>query len=499
MLDKIDLDQEMDKQKFHESFPKLQFELGTLQRQVVDNKIPVLIVFEGWEAAGKGTTIGTLVRRLDPRGVQVHHVKAPNEEEALRPFLWRFWLRLPARGDIAIFDRSWYGRVLVERVDKLAKRREWSAAYDEINEFERQLSDDGAVIIKFWLHISKKEQKQRFNRFLKDPFRGWKITKTDWRHHKRYGEFLEAAEDMMKKTSTPHAPWTIVESHDKRFSACKVVRTVIDAIKSAVAKRAKKAARLQAKPQAAAPDGEGSGSQKPTLLSKIELKGKTLTKEQYSAKVDDLQEKLVEYEYRMYQKRLPAIVLYEGWDAAGKGGNIKRLVEKLDPRGYSVIPIAAPKGDEAVRHYLWRFWRHLPKAGHLTIFDRTWYGRVMVERIEGFCAEEDWRRAYDEINEFERQLAGFGMVIVKFWIHIDADEQLRRFKERESTDFKRWKLTDEDWRNREKWPLYERAVSDLIEKTGTRDAPWTVIEGNCKYWARIKALDTLCNALKSKL
>lgn len=495
MLEKANLDIKLGKKEYQEIFPKFQFELEVLQRKVVESGVPVIIVLEGWEAAGKGTMIGTLVRRLDPRGFKVQHTKAPGEEELLRPFLWRFWLKLPGRGEIGIFDRSWYGKVLVERVEKIAKKKDWMSAYDEINEFERQLSADGAILIKIWLHISKKEQKRRFNRFLKDPFRGWKISKTDWKHHKAYDKFLEAAEDMLKKTGTPHAPWTVVEAHDKRYSSVKVLQTVIEAIRAGIDKKVKKAAKAHAKSPEQAGGGAGA---RPSVFARVDL-SRTLTKEDYSERLDDLQERLVEYEYRMYEKRLPAVVLYEGWDAGGKGGNIKRLTEKLDPRGYSVIPIAAPKGDEATHHYLWRFWRHLPKAGHLTIFDRTWYGRVMVERVEGFCSEEEWKRAFDEINEFEGQLANFGTVIVKFWIHIDQDEQLRRFKERESLEHKKWKLTDEDWRNREKWPQYERAVSDMIEKTGTPHAPWTIIEGNCKYWARIKALETLCNALESKL
>ncbi len=497
MLEKLNLDQELDKKTFHDAFSKLQFDIGVLQRKVVDLGIPVIIIFEGWEAAGKGTAIGSLVRRIDPRGFKVHHTKAPTEEEALRPFLWRFWRDLPGRGEIGIFDRSWYGKVLVERVDKLAPKKEWRRAYAEINEFERLLADDGALLIKFWLHISKKEQKSRFKHFLKDPFRGWKITKTDWKHHKEYDKFYEAAEDMFAKTDAPHAPWTAVESHDKRVSTLKIMRAVVAAIQNAVKRKEKAAAKAQA--AAPAPTAESTPpASKPTLLSRIDL-NKTLTKEEYAARLDDLQDRIVDYEYRLYEKRLPVVIVYEGWDAGGKGGNIKRITEKLDPRGYDVTPIAAPQGAERTHHYLWRFWNHLPKAGHIAIFDRSWYGRVMVERIEGFCREDEWKRAFDEIVEFERQLANFGTIVIKFWIHISQEEQLRRFKERESIEFKRWKLTDEDWRNREKWPQYDRAVSELIEKTSMPFAPWTVVEGNCKYWARIKALETVCNAIKSKL
>lgn len=491
MLEKVNLDVELDKKDYHAVYPKLQLELEALQRRVVDEKIPVMIVFEGVEAAGKGTAMGTLLRRLDPRGFKVQHTKAPHEEEQMRPFLWRFWLKIPSRGEITIFDRSWYGRILVERVDGIAKKKEWRSAYEEINGFERQLAADGVVIVKLWLHISKKEQKRRFKRFLRDPYRGWKVTKTDWNHHKAYNKFIEAAEEMFEKTHAPHAPWTVIEAHDQRHSNVKILKTVIKAVQTALDKKSKKGAVVKSP--------EPPPTQKrPSVFDKVDV-SKTLTREQYEEKLDELQERLVEYEYRMYERRMPAIIVYEGWDAGGKGGNIKRLTSKLDPRGYSVIPIAAPKGDEASHHYLWRFWRYMPKAGHITVFDRSWYGRVMVERIEGFCAEEEWKRAFAEINEFEWTLANYGTVINKFWIHISPEEQLRRFKERETLEHKRWKLTDEDWRNREKWPQYERAVSEMIEKTSTPYAPWTIIEGNCKYWARIKALETLCAALKSKL
>lgn len=491
MLERVNLDVELSKTEYQKAYPPLRNELAQLQRKVVETGTPVVIVLEGLEASGKGTAIGNLVRGFDPRGFKVVHIKAPSEEESFRPFLWRFWLNLPGRGEITVFDRSWYGRVLVERVDKLTPNPVWQRAYSEINEFERQIAASGTLVIKLWLHIGKKEQKRRFKRFLKDPYRGWKITKADWRHHKAYNKFIEAANDMLKKTDAPHAPWTVIESHDRRFATVKISRTVARAIQSGLNGKPMKLAAGKTRGRL---KDDSAGSVFADVDTSV-----TMTKEEYTERLEELQETLTEYEYRMYDKRLPAMVVYEGWDAGGKGGNIKRLTEKLDPRGYRVIPIAAPQGEDKTHHYLWRFWRHLPKAGHLTIFDRSWYGRVMVERIEGFCKEDDWRRAYDEINEFERQVAAYPTVIAKFWIHISREEQLRRFKEREATPHKRWKLTDEDWRNREKWDQYETAVSDMIRKTSTSYAPWTIIEGNCKYWARIKALDTLCRAIKSKL
>ncbi|MCC7491711.1 MAG: hypothetical protein IT204_05165 [Fimbriimonadaceae bacterium] len=231
------------------------------------------------------------------------------------------------------------------------------------------------------------------------------------------------------------------------------------------------------------------------MLQQVDL-SLTLEKTDYEVELRKYQLRLRELEFAMFEQRIPALIVYEGWDAAGKGGNIKRLTEVLDPRGYSVHAYAAPKGEEREHQYLWRFWRDIPKAGHLAVFDRSWYGRVMVERVEGFAKPEEWQRAFEEINEFERHLTSFGMVVCKFWLHISQEEQLRRFEERASIAYKRYKLTEEDWRNREKWPQYEEAVEEMLVRTSTLNAPWTVVEGNCKYWARVKTIKTLCEALE---
>lgn len=234
------------------------------------------------------------------------------------------------------------------------------------------------------------------------------------------------------------------------------------------------------------------------ILDKLDMT-LAVDKETYKKKLAELQVKMRELEFAIFNERIPVIVVYEGWDAAGKGGNIKRIVEKLDPRGYSVISIAAPRGDEKTHQYLWRFWKHIPKAGHIAIFDRSWYGRVLVERVEGFCSTEDWKRAYQEINEFEGQLDSFGTVVVKFWINITKEEQQRRFDERQNDPFKNWKLTDEDIRNREKWDVYLEAVEEMLLRTSTHYAPWTIIEGNDKYHARLKTLSTITDAIEAAL
>ena len=492
MLEKVDLTKKLTKQEYKQAFVPLQLRLAALQREALEAGIPVVVLFEGWEAAGKGTCINRLVQRLDPRGFKVFPISAPTEEERLRPFLWRFAVKMPRGGLIAVFDRSWYGRVLVERVERLVKPRIWRRAYDEILQFERQHADAGAVIVKFWLHISREEQKKRFKAITSDPALTWKVGKPERKEHRKYRDYEAAVEQMLERTSTAQAPWTIIEATSGRYARVKVLETLVDAIQRALDERKP----AEAKAPAAAP--KKRHTDKSSVLERVDL-SQTLTKPEYSAALKPLQQELRQLEHRMYVERKGAVVVYEGWDAAGKGGNIKRMTEKLDPRGYEVIPIAAPTKEELAHHYLWRFWKHMPKAGHLTIFDRSWYGRVLVERVEGFCTATEWQRAFQEINEFERMLAAAGTVIVKFWIHISQQEQLRRFKEREATEHKRWKLTDEDWRNREKYPQYHEAVVDMIHRTSTTYAPWVVVEGNNKLFARVRALGALVGAIKAGL
>ena len=495
MLETIDLDKKIDKDAYEKSFPELRDQLRSLQRQAFEAKIPVCVVFEGWDAAGKGDSIQKLVERLDPRGVKVHPISAPLEEEKLRPFLWRFCTKIPGRGEMAVFDRSWYGRVMVERVDRLISQKEWQSAYNEIAQFERMLADDGTVLIKFWLHISEKEQKKRFKDIEKSKYDSWKITKEDWEHHKQYDDYLEAAEEMLERTSTAYAPWTIVEATDKRYRLIKVFKTIADGIQTALNAKAE-----ESKPKRGARASITIAALKEmkTVLDTVDLT-KKLSEKEYDKRLVELQVRLRQLEFECFDARRAVLISYEGWDAAGKGGNIRRVTECLDPRGYSVIPIAAPKGDEATHHYLWRFWRQLPKAGHLAIFDRTWYGRVLVERVEGFCTEAEWRRAFQEIKEFELSLTNYGTILVKFWLHISKEEQLRRFEERKEIEYKQYKITEEDWRNREKWDLYRQAVVDMLTNTSTTYAPWTIVEANDKLWARIRALQAIVDAIENGL
>ena len=517
MLETVDLSKKLDKEAYKELFPQLRHRLWELQREAYEKGMPTLIVFEGWDASGKGDSIRYLTRYLDPRGCHVHPISAPLEEERLRPFLWRYWTKIPGKGQMAIFDRSWYGRVMVQRIDKMCTEDEWRRAYSEIDQFERQLVDDGTVIVKFWLHITKKEQRKRFRQAAKDPFLRWTVQKEDWRHHKQYRKYLEAVEEMLERTSTHYAPWTVVAATDRRFRRVKVFQTICESMQAglkrlaqirAVApveppKKAKKSAKKSGAGRKDATPDEADAAvpalgRMPTILDSVDL-SVSMDKEEYTRELKKWQLRQRELEFACYKHRMPVIIVYEGWDAGGKGGNIRRVTETLDPRGYSVIPIAAPTGDEKTHHYLWRFWRQIPKAGHLAIFDRSWYGRVMVERIEGFCTEAEWRRAFQEIREFERHLTDYGTVLVKFWLHISPEEQLRRFQERDNVTYKKYKLTDEDWRNRMKWDEYHQAVVDMLHETSTTSAPWTVVEGNCKYYARVKALRTIATAIEQEL
>ncbi len=234
------------------------------------------------------------------------------------------------------------------------------------------------------------------------------------------------------------------------------------------------------------------------MLETVDL-NRTLDRNSYVREVTRRQIQLRQLGYQVYLQKRPVIILFEGWDAAGKGGAIKRITEKLDPRGYVVYPISSPHGEDRTRHYLYRFWRRLPERGQIAIFDRSWYGRVLVERVEGFACEAEWKRAYKEINSFERQLRDFGAILAKFWIHISREEQLRRFEERKAIGYKAWKLTDEDWRNREKWEAYEEAVEEMLVKTSTATSPWTLIEGNDKYWARTKVLAKVVEILSAEM
>ncbi len=496
MLEKIDLSRSVEKEVYKQVQEEEGTKLGLLQRRLKDAGIPVIILFEGLGAAGKGVQIGRLIQSLDPRGYDVYASGRPTEEELLRPFLWPFWTLTPENGRIAIFDRSWYRKVLIDRFDKRTKKKELAEAFADIRSFEKQLADGGTLIIKLFLCISKEEQKKRFKKLESSKETAWRVTEDDWKRNREYDSYLQMNEEMLEKTDTEYAPWNIIEATDKSYAAMKILKCVTSQMEQALAAREARAAAKPAPSREA--DRETQSRYQNGVLSGIDLT-KSLTREEYKRQLDALQKKLEILHSELYRLRIPVVIGFEGWDAGGKGGAIKRLTSHLDPRGFRVNPTASPNDIEKKHHYLWRFWKNVPKAGHIAIFDRTWYGRVMVERIEGFCTTEEWKRAYQEINEMEAHLANAGAVVLKFWMQIDKDEQERRFKERMETPEKQWKITDEDWRNREKWDQYEIAVNEMLVRTSTTYAPWIVVEGNCKYYARVKVLQTVVDALEAKI
>jgi polyphosphate:AMP phosphotransferase len=511
MFEAAELGQQVSKEEYKRRAPELRTRLLDLQQQLRGASFPVIVVFAGVDGAGKGETVNLLNEWMDPRWILTRAFGVPSDEERERPEYWRYWRELPPRGRIGLFLQSWYSQPILDRVYHRIKTDAFEHELARIVQFERTLADDGALICKFWMHLDKKRQRQRLEALERDPLTQWRVTKLQWKHWNMYGRFVAAAEQAIRSTSIGQAPWTIVEGADEQYRGLAVGDALCETIAQRLADR-RTAPRVVQMPVAAtgsAPseadrsrtrtgtggDARGTGPHaRLTILESLDM-SKTLDKPSFSRKLLKYQGELNQLTRRAAERGLSTILVFEGWDAAGKGGAIRRVTAALDARQYQVIPIAAPTDEERAHHYLWRFWRHLPRAGRLTIFDRSWYGRVLVERVESLATPAEWMRAYAEINQFEDELEDHGIVVVKFWLHVTPDEQLRRFKEREHASFKRWKITQEDWRNRAKWSEYERAVNDMVERTSTRRAAWTLVEANDKYFARIKVVQTLCARL----
>lgn len=462
--------------------------LSEQQMRVKEHGLPVLVLVEGWGTAGKGYLIGQMIKNIDPRFFKVASMAAPTDEEQRKPFLYRHFINIPEAGKFSFLDSGWMNEVIRERLRGNMDEEYYAKRIDSIKRFERQLTDNGYLVVKLFLHISHKEQQRRIEHLMKEKDTRWRVSGNDeWQNH-HYEECMETFDSYLKDTNMPSAPWYVIEAKSKKWTELQALEILTEGIEVALANNAMAVPILQ----------NVFPMEKMPLLSEIAL-DKKIDGEEYKIQLKQLQHRLGELHNRLYRKKVPVIIAYEGWDAAGKGGNIKRIAGALDPRGYEVHPIASPEPHEKARHYLWRFWTRLPKTGHIAIFDRTWYGRVMVERLEGFCSENDWKRAYNEINEFEKELSDWGAVIIKFWIQIDKDTQLERFNERANTPEKQWKITDEDWRNREKWDLYEEAVDEMIQKTSTTYAPWHILPSVDKRYARIKALKVVIKELEQAL
>ena len=463
--------------------------LYELQMALKEHKIPVIVLFEGWGASGKGSTISKVIKNIDPRFFKVATMSAPTEEELRKPFLYRYFREIPEAGKFTFLDSGWMDQTCRERMDKKLKGDNYSKRIDSIRRFERQLTDNGYVLLKFFMQIDRKEQEKRMGILLESKDTRWRVNEYDLWQNDHYKKCRKIFDQYMQDTNTSAAPWYIVDAGDRKWAELQVLETMISNIEVAM---------------------ENSKHAVPILqnvfplmemprLSEIPLDGKEVGDEEYKAELKELQAKLGSLHNRLYRKRVPVIITYEGWDAAGKGGAIRRLTAGTDARITRVIPISAPSDEELAHHYLWRFWRHIPRAGFITIYDRSWYGRVLVERVEKLTPKEDWARAYAEINHFEHQLTSKGNILLKFWLHISPEEQLRRFREREAIPWKRYKITDEDWRNRDKWPEYARAADEMFLRTSTEEAPWHVIPAENKKHARLMVLRIYRDALKRAL
>jgi polyphosphate:AMP phosphotransferase len=461
----------------------------------------VIVLFAGVDTAGKGETVSLLNEWMDPRWITTRGYSKPSDEERERPRLWRYWRDLPPDGRMAMFLSAWYSTPIRNRVARRSTMAEFDAALDEIAAFERALTDDGTVVLKFWMHLGKEAQKKRLKAFERDRLQRWRVTKRSWKHWRMFDRFVAAADRAIRKTSTDQAPWHIVEGEDHHYRSIVVGTIVRDAIRRALA--ATTAAVREKRPVRRRRGGRVDQTLRAVereynVLDQLDMR-QHVSRARFKAAFQRLQGRLNLLVKQARESGISTIAVFEGWDAAGKGGAIRRITSALDARDYEVIPIAAPTDEERARHYLWRFWRHLPRAGRMTIFDRSWYGRVLVERVELFATEAEYRRGYGEITSFEEHLAAHGIVLVKFWLHITKEEQLRRFRERERTAVKRWKITDEDWRNRGKWSDYTSAVDEMVARTSTTIAPWTLVEANDKQFARLKVLNTLADRMASRL
>ena len=454
---------------------------------IKDAKLPVMVICEGFGGAGVGSTLGKVVNCIDPRFFKLKSFGGiASEDEKRYPFLYRYMLTIPEAGKFTFYDGFWMHEITDALLDGSLSEKLYEKRVSSIQSAERALHDNGYIILKFFFRIGKKEQKKRFEKLLDNKDTKWRVDDGDLRENKEYEDHERVYDRYLNDTDSAIAPWYIVDSEDERFSEWQLLSVINRGIDTALKNKA-----------LAAPVRQNRFKLVPMQkLSEVSFEGKELTDEEYEEELKDLQKRLRALHYRLYRKKIPVVIAYEGWDAAGKGGNIKRITKALDPRGYEVHPVASPEPHEKARFFLWRFWNRLPKTGHIAIFDRTWYGRVMVERLEGFCSENDWQRAYNEMNEFEKELSDWGAVVIKFWVDIDKDTQLARFTDRQNTPEKQWKITDEDWRNREKWDLYEAAVDEMLEKTSTEFAPWYILESVDKKYARIKALRIVIKRLE---
>jgi polyphosphate:AMP phosphotransferase len=492
MFEAAEVGHKLDKATYKRKAPGVRAALLAVQGRIAVSPLAPVIVIGGAEGAGKSETMALLHEWMDARGLETNVLFDLTDEERERPAYWRFWRVLPPKGKIGIFFGSWYSRLIVDRVYERIDENGFQRALSRIRGFERMLTLEGVPVLKYWLHLGKADEKKRIKQLAADPRARWRLHRNARKFFKRYDDFRSVSERALRETSLGYAPWTVVEAADTEYRNLTVATAVLDALEDALAEvETRSAKRPGRKPPLPKPE-------RVNVIRRLDI-SRSLTQKAYAKRLEAAQADIGRLSQKLAKAERSLIVVCEGPDAGGKGGAIRRLTGAMSPYLYRVIGIAAPTDEERAHPYLWRFWRALPRRGRMTVYDRSWYGRVLVERIEGFARPDEWRRAYAEINDFEEQLSEAGNLIVKFWLAISAEEQLRRFKDRQTTPYKQYKITEEDWRNRAKWDAYEAAACDMIERTSTEYAPWVLVEANDKRWARVKVVETVRDRLRDGL
>lgn len=502
MFEAAEVGRTLAKEDFKRLEPEVHNLFLQLQQRLRESDKALIIIVAGVEGAGKGEVVDRLNRWFDIRDVQTHAYWDETDEELQRPRYWRFWRTLPLRGTISVMFGSWYTKPIVDTVFGKLDQAELDQELKRITELERTLSDGGNIIIKLWFHLPKAEQKKR----LEDEAKVSKFKKSPLlkKFSKSYDDFASVSERAIRLTDTGFAPWNIIEAKDPRYRDISVGNVIISQLQESLSEDSGSKSEPDADVEVTQSNVVNIGeilhekSSNVTVLDTVDLT-LSLTDSEFQRQLDKQQLRLHNLAWQMHNQRRNAVMVFEGWDAGGKGSAIRRVTASMDARLYRVIQIAAPSDEEKGHHYLWRFWRHIPRAGYMTIYDRSWYGRVLVERVERFAKANEWLRSYQEINDFEEHLVNHGIALFKFWVHISKEEQLRRFKEREKDPRKQHKITEEDWRNRERWDDYKSAVNDMVAHTSTARTPWTLVSGNDKKYARIQILETICTGLENHL
>ncbi|NNL65446.1 MAG: polyphosphate:AMP phosphotransferase [Myxococcales bacterium] len=483
------------KSAYRDRADALRVALLEMQVRLRSSSLKAVVLVCGVDGAGKGDVVNVLNHWLDPRWIRSRAFDAPSDEESERPPFWRYWRALPANGQIALFLSAWYSDALRERAAGCEEH--WlEPRLERIRRFERMLDADDHCILKFWLHLDKDTQEQRFRAFESDPLQQWRVTESDWVNWARHDRFVEAAEELLEATHTPACPWIVVDSGDARRRDLAVAEALLDAVEGRLIRQAGQSA---SEPDADRARAAGRASSAKTADAPAVAKLRTLAHQSYQRERDRLQGELNQLHHRARSAGRPLVGVFEGRDAAGKGGAIRRLVPAFDARVLEVVRVGPPSDEELAHHYLWRFWRRLPRAGGVALFDRSWYGRVLVERVEGLIDESAWSRAYQEINDFELQMVEHGTLMLKCWLDVSPEEQARRFGERKRVPYKRWKLTEEDLHNRALWSEYDDAIRDMLERTSTDHAPWVVVPADDKRRARLRVLEAAVQALSDHL